>query len=253
MPSIWNSKCPQGLYQDSETGDTPVKKARNSSDHLFRRFFTGGLHRRNANIPCHIDSHLSRDVRVCGQLPKIPAKLYTVNRVSGFPYKFSYAKHQPSLGQSKEYQKLMSESSGKSRHHDKRASSTSREIKCFDPGSVLSTLLISLHPSSQKAQSNSSWGYESPVYWTEEALEELKLWRDHLSAWNGRAILRTPPHLTIETDASTMGWGACCGNFQTRGLWSKSERLLHRNCLELLAGGFALKSFLRKECSTTSM
>ena len=92
-------------------------------------------------------------------------------------------------------------------------------------------------------------GYESQVCWTEEALEELKWWKDHLTAWNGRAILGTPPQLTIETDASTMGWGACCGNFQTRGLWSQSERLLHMNCLELLAGRFALKSFLRNKCN----
>jgi len=32
-------------------------------------------------------------------------------------------------------------------------------------------------------------GYESQVCWTAEALEELKWWRDHLSARNGRAIL----------------------------------------------------------------
>ncbi|XP_022784519.1 uncharacterized protein LOC111325067 [Stylophora pistillata] len=89
-------------------------------------------------------------------------------------------------------------------------------------------------------------GYEFPVCWTEEALEELKWWRD-FSAWNRRAILRTPTHLTIETHASSMGWGACCGNFQTRGLWSQSERLLHINCLKLLAGDFALKSFLKNK------
>ena len=60
-------------------------------------------------------------------------------------------------------------------------------------------------------------GYESQVYWTAEALEELKWWRDHLSAWDRKAILQSPPQLTIKTDASTMGWGACCGNFQIRG------------------------------------
>ena len=49
-------------------------------------------------------------------------------------------------------------------------------------------------------------GYESQVCWKEEALKELKWWRDHLSAWNGRAILESLPQLTIdETDASTMG------------------------------------------------
>ncbi|CAB4031124.1 Hypothetical predicted protein, partial [Paramuricea clavata] len=33
------------------------------------------------------------------------------------------------------------------------------------------------------------------------------------------------------------------------GLWSQTERLLHINCLELLAGGFALKSFLKSKCN----
>ena len=65
-------------------------------------------------------------------------------------------------------------------------------------------------------------GYESQVCWTAEALEGLKWWRDHLSAWNGRAILQSPPQLTIKTDTSTKGWGVCCGSFQTRDLWSQS-------------------------------
>ena len=90
--------------------------------------------------------------------------------------------------------------------------------------------------------------YESPVIWSPAALEELKWWRDHLAAWNGKALQSEPPTLIIETDASTMGWGACCEQVQTRGLWSQTERLLHMNCLELLAGGFTLKSFLKNKC-----
>ena len=56
----------------------------------------------------------------------------------------------------------MSKSSGKSSHYDKRASSAPRETKCFDPGSVSSTPSLSSHPSSQKAQSYSSWGLRVP-------------------------------------------------------------------------------------------
>ena len=70
MLPIWNSKCPQGLYQDSITGDRPVKEARNSSNHLFGRFFTDGLYQRNSVISCHFDGHTSRDVRICGELQK---------------------------------------------------------------------------------------------------------------------------------------------------------------------------------------
>lgn len=52
-----------------------------------------------------LNSHPSRTVRICGELPKIPTKSYTVNRGSGFPYKFSKSRHQPTSEQSKEYQK----------------------------------------------------------------------------------------------------------------------------------------------------
>ena len=96
-------------------------------------------------------------MRTCDELPKIPTTSCAVNRVSGFPYKFNYTKHQPSIGQSKKYQKRVSESCGKSRQHDTRASSAPGD-KCFNPGSIPSALSLSSHPSSQKGQSSSSWG-----------------------------------------------------------------------------------------------
>ena len=155
--------------------------------------------------------------------------------VSGFPCKFIYVKNLPFLGQSK---RVSEESVRKT--SDQGASSASRETRCFDPGSVPSTPSLSAHPSSQKPQSNSSWGLRVPSMLDRGSPRRTKM---------ERQILRTPPHLTIETDASTVERGACCGNFQTRGLCSRSERLLHINCLELLAGGFALKSFLKNKCN----
>ncbi len=41
------------------------------------------------------------------------------------------------------------------------------------------------------------------------------------------------------------GLGAVCQGVQTGGLWSQMERKLHINCLELLAGSFAVKSFTK--------
>ena len=80
------------------------------------------LQGKNPIIPCDLDSHPSRNVRICGELPKIPTKPFTVNRVSGFSHKFNYSKHQPSIGQSIEYQTRVSQGSGESRYHDKRPS-----------------------------------------------------------------------------------------------------------------------------------
>ena len=67
----------------------------------------------------------------------------------------------------------------------------------------------------------------------------------HLNAWNGRALLHHPPDIVIETEASRTGWGAVCQGVRTGGLWSQMERKLHINCLELLAGSFAVKSFTK--------
>ena len=59
--------------------------------------------------------------------------------------------------------------------------------------------------------------------------------------------LCAPPDIVIETDASRTGWGggAVCQGVQTGGLWSQIERKLHINCLELLVGSFAVKSFTK--------
>ena len=72
--------------------------------------------------------------------------------------------------------------------------------------------------------------------------------RDHFIAWNGRAILRQPIQLTIETDASTKGWGTQCQGTSTgRGRWSPKEKELHINCLKLLAGSLAVQTFAKGE------
>ena len=78
-----------------------------------------------------------------------------------------------------------------------------------------------------------------------EAKGELQWWLAHLNAWNGRALVRPSPDVIIETDASRTGWGAVCQGVTTEGLWSQMEKKLHINCLELLAGSFAVKSFTR--------
>lgn len=54
----------------------------------------------------------------------------------------------------------------------------------------------------------------------------------------------------IYTDASTKGWGAACGGERASGIWSRDERKIHINQLELLAAYFGLKIFAKnlKNC-----
>ncbi|XP_056380443.1 uncharacterized protein LOC130275879 [Hyla sarda] len=88
-------------------------------------------------------------------------------------------------------------------------------------------------------------GYEDEIALTPDTKEELLWWLKHLQDWNGKAIFNSVPDLIIESDASLTGWGARCGSSSTGGKWSPEETMLHINCLELLAGFFALKSFAK--------
>ena len=57
--------------------------------------------------------------------------------------------------------------------------------------------------------------------------------------------------MTIESDASNMGWGACQGETRTGGQWSKAESLNHINYLELLAAFLAIQCFMKEKSGIT--
>ena len=87
--------------------------------------------------------------------------------------------------------------------------------------------------------------YSTQAYLTPAASQELEWWREHLTRWNGQCLLITTPDVMIQTDASTTGWGATCKGVRTGGPWSKTERQMHINCLELLAATLAIKSYFK--------
>ena len=93
--------------------------------------------------------------------------------------------------------------------------------------------------------------YSVPAQLTASAIEELKWWQQHLTRWNGRGLIAQSPDLTIETDASTVGWGALCQGTRTGGPWSPTERMRHINCLELLAATLAVKCFAKGKQNIT--
>ncbi len=59
--------------------------------------------------------------------------------------------------------------------------------------------------------------------------------------------------MAIETDASTLGWGATCNGARTGGPWSRLEQTLHINCLELLAATLAVKCFAKGKTALSIM
>jgi len=79
----------------------------------------------------------------------------------------------------------------------------------------------------------------------QEALLELDWWSIRKKLMNGKSVLTQEPDLTMETDASMLGWGAVCQGSQTGGLWSQIERRSHINYLELLAAWFGVRAFAK--------
>ena len=57
--------------------------------------------------------------------------------------------------------------------------------------------------------------------------------------------------MTIEWDASNMGWGARQGKLQTGGRWSQAETAHHINYLKLLAAFLALQCIAKSSNGIT--
>ena len=88
-----------------------------------------------------------------------------------------------------------------------------------------------------------SQSYKAPCPLSAGAKEELTWWTDQLARWNGKSLVLKNPDLSIESDASLLGWGASCQGVRTGGPWSPDEKKFHINCLELLAASFAVNPF----------
>ena len=69
----------------------------------------------------------------------------------------------------------------------------------------------------------------------------LRHWQDPRFLTSGMPIRTFQADFTIFTDTSTQGWGAHMGDSQISGTWTRTDRKLHINCLELNAVVSALK------------
>ena len=69
----------------------------------------------------------------------------------------------------------------------------------------------------------------------------LRHWQDLCFLTSGIPIRTFQADFMIFTDASMQGWGAHMGDSQISGTWTRTDRKLHINCLELKAVVSALK------------
>jgi hypothetical protein len=78
--------------------------------------------------------------------------------------------------------------------------------------------------------------------------EDLRWWSLELTDWNGRSLLAERPEITIDTDASDLGWGFAItasptipATPQASGTWTPAEQGLSINYRELKTVYFALR------------
>nr|XP_060620947.1 uncharacterized protein LOC132768763 [Anolis sagrei ordinatus] len=74
-------------------------------------------------------------------------------------------------------------------------------------------------------------------------LDSLSWWTKRYNVNRGMPFHPPRPSMALTTDASTSGWGAHINDLQISGRWSKPERQLHINALELIAVEKALRAF----------
>ena len=108
---------------------------------------------------------------------------------------------------------------------------------------ALQLLMNSVHPEDQGQEGVTS-KFSTVVPLNPRSKSDLSWWisldRKSLST----PIVLLTPSMTIESDASTKGWGAVLnGQTRTGGIWSVQEQEYHINYLELLAAFLALQTF----------
>ena len=87
------------------------------------------------------------------------------------------------------------------------------------PGNKLGPLYYrALDKSKTYALKNSKGNFECRVTLLNNALLDLKCWRDNI-IFVSRSLQYPPISKVIYTDASNIGWGASCEGMSTRGLW----------------------------------
>ena len=88
--------------------------------------------------------------------------------------------------------------------------------------------------------------YQRQVTLNSSAKQELSCWIQDPKLCNGRCLVQPRAQMKIQTNASKKtGWVVSCQGLTTQGVWSRQERPLHINFLELLAVKFALLSFFK--------
>ena len=235
VPAFRPSGCTQSIHEDHETGCCPPTTDWHSADYLLGRPSFHELVQGRSSTGHDYSAVLARESGLRNKPREILLSTDTTVGVCQVRCEYSGYDSAPARLQGGGDQIPLFQDVIASRSFSTGALSAHRQTNCVYSSYFPSSLALSAPAESETALARFGH-FDATTALSTEAKDELQWWLGHLSAWNGRALLRPSPDAMIETDASRTGWGA---------VWSQMEKKLHINCFELLAGSFAVQSFTK--------
>ena len=245
LSPFWPGLSPMGLYQDLKADSSSRSGAGDTVDSLHRRHSPDGRNRGESQR-----SSIGSDIPTT--VPRFHCKhgkdgtgSVSIPRIFEFHGRYYQDGTEPSSSKNKDSGGVPTDIRGGA-CNSPHPLQIDWQNECHKPVIPPAPLFYrSLQMDLTMALRRADQDYETHLNLSPDSREELIWWDTQMIKWNGRTVLATEPDLTIESDASSQGWGASCQGTSTGGPWSPLEEKWHINCLELLAATLALKTFVK--------
>lgn len=242
--AIWSSYSSQSFLKDHAGSSEATAGEGNTASTISRR------HTHPCQLPESTErayqngSAMSRDIRLHSQQEKVCIRTCPAYRVSrlpgGFPSDEDFLPTKKVRDIAKQCRKLLWAKIVSAHSLAHLIGKMTATIPAIFPAALHYRAL-------QRLKNRILWrnkqNYSATAILDEESKRDLKWWTSQLPIHNGRMLITPPVKLTIESDASTKGWGAYCQGLRAGGPWRVMENSQHINILELKSAFLALQTF----------
>ena len=245
VPSFWSEQCTTCLHQTTETCTCKASPPGHQTDNVLRRYVGDGTEQGGTRESLIPDNISSRVVRFCGQQGEVSIGTSPGDSLPWFHGGLQGDEDQAVRREGDTNFDSLQEDQGEGIYISERIGQINWQDDS-NPAAIFPAPLWYRELQHLKNQTyQRSQSFETTMTLNQEALLELDWWSIRRNLMDGKSVSTQEPDLTMETDASMLGWGAVCQGIRTGGLWSQMERKNHINCLELLAAWFGVKALAK--------
>ena len=216
VSTIQIEQCSKSIHQTDEAGGITFQEAGSVLHHLSGQFADNATNAVSPEDDNAGHSHSTPGVGIQDQLGEECAHPDTGDPVLGFSCGLNKDDNSIARGQAKGYCPVLQPGQQEDQGLYSRPSSSHRQDDSDYNGSPPSTIVLQ-EPAAPE-EPGSAGNYDMEVHLDRAVKEELQWWKHELMRWNGRPLHPPFPDITIETDASLLGWGAAAEGVSTRGL-----------------------------------